>query len=976
MPLVLALPPMRKYALALILLSIFYVRAYGQKTAAPPATKGADRLKSFQQRQQLEETSLVKNVPFRSIGPTVMSGRVVDIDVSPADPTHFYVAYASGGLWKTTNNGLSFRPLFDQEAVMTIGDIAVNWQQGEIIWVGTGESNSSRSSYAGAGIYKSSDGGRSWQHLGLTESHHIGKIALHPGDPNTVWVAALGHLYSANKERGLYKTSDGGKTWQQTLYVHDNAGGIDLEVDPSNPAVLYAATWERKRRAWDFVEAGPGSGIYKSTDGGNSWQQLNTGGSGFPAGPQVGRIGLALHPQQTSILYGIVDNQALRPVAPGAGQLTKDQLRTLSREAFLGLQEASLQAFLREHHFPKKYTAASLLDQVRRGELKPAALVEYLEDANSLAADRPVTGAEVYRSENGGHTWRKTHTQYLDQLYFSYGYYFGKIHVSPLDADKIYLYGVPLLRSDDRGKTFVSLDGGNVHADHHALWISGARAGHLVNGNDGGVNISYDDGATWFKANAPAVGQFYTVNVDMERPYRVYGGLQDNGVWVGPSTYRAGPGWQQEGHYPYQRLLGGDGMQVAVDTRDNTTLYTGSQYGHYYRINRHTGERISIRPVHELGQRPLRFNWQTPVHLSRHNQDVVYLGSNKFHRSLRRGEDMQTLSGDLTGGGRPGDVGYGTLTSIDESPRRFGLLYTGSDDGLVHVSKDGGGSWRRISDQLPQQRWVSRVTASAHVQNRVYVALNGYRWDDFRPYLYVSEDQGQHWQPLGQDLPLEPINVVKEDPQNPNLLYVGTDHGLYISLDRGQTFMRMSRDLPAVAVHDLVVHPRDQELVVATHGRSLFVADVAQVQALTSSFRRQPVAAFSLRQVYFHPGWGKKQSPWEPARQPELTLPFYLAQAGLVTVRIKTGQGLLLKTFTLPGSRGLNYWAYDLTVDPQAEEAYSRQLNENRKQGEKEVIFTSTDTGRQYLQPGSYRLELETAGGAKTSQTFTVQPPR
>jgi photosystem II stability/assembly factor-like uncharacterized protein len=966
---------MRKFAFAAAILSTFYLTAYSQKTAAPLATKGVDRLKSYQQRQKLEEASLVKNVPFRSIGPTVMSGRVVDIDVSPADPTHFYVAYASGGLWKTTNNGQSFTPLFDQEAVMTIGDIAVNWEYGETIWVGTGESNSSRSAYAGTGIYKSSDGGRSWRHLGLTESHHIGKIVLHPRDPNTAWVAALGHLYSANKDRGLYKTSDGGKTWQHTLYVHDNAGGIDLEVDPRNPAVLYAATWERERRAWDFVEGGPGSGIFKSTDGGISWQQLNTGGSGFPAGAQVGRIGLALHPQQTQILYAILDNQALRLAAPGAGQLTKDQLRTISKEDFLKLEETSLQAFLTDHNFPKKYAAASLQDQVRRGELKPVALVEYLEDANSLLADRPVTGAEVYRSEDGGYTWRKTHDQYLDQLYSSYGYYFGKIHVSPRDADKIYLYGVPLLRSDDGGKTFVSLDGGNVHADHHALWISGSRAGHLINGNDGGVNISSDDGATWFKANTPAVGQFYTVNVDMEKPYQVYGGLQDNGVWVGPSTYRAGVAWHQEGHYPYQQLLGGDGMQVAVDTRDNTTLYAGSQYGNYYRINRKTGERVSIRPKQELGQRPLRFNWQTPVHLSRHNQDVVYLGSNKFHRSLRRGEDMQTLSGDLTGGGRPGDVGYGTLTSIDESPRQFGLLYTGSDDGLVHVSQDGGSSWRRISDKLPQQLWVSRVTASAHAVKRVYVALNGYRWDDFRPYLYVSDDQGQHWQQLGQDLPLEPINVVKEDPQNPNLLYVGTDHGVYISLDRGQSFMRMGRDLPAVAVHDLVVHPRDQELVVATHGRSLFLADVAQVQALTYAFRRHPVAAFSLKQVYFNPSWGKKQTPWQQAREPELSLPFYLAQAGLVTVRIKTGQDLLLKTFTLPGSRGLNYPVYDLTVDPSALEAYGRYLNENRNPREKDVIFTPTDTGRQYLHPGQYRMELETVGGAKSSQPFTVQPP-
>jgi photosystem II stability/assembly factor-like uncharacterized protein len=966
---------MRKFTFAAVLFSLLCLTGYGQQIAAPAPTKGQDRLESFQQRQRLAAASLVKNVLFRSIGPSVMSGRVVDLEVSPTDPTHFYVAYASGGLWKTTNNGITFTPLFDQEAVMTIGDIAVDWKNGETVWVGTGESNASRSSYAGTGLYKSPDGGQTWQHLGLAESHHIGKIVLHPTDPNTAWVAALGHLYSANKERGVYKTRDGGHTWQHTLFIHDNAGAIDLVADPQHPAVLYAATWERERRAWNFVEGGPGSGIFKSTDGGSSWQALATAGTGFPAGPHLGRIGLALCPAQPQTLYAIVDNQAPRPsgAAPAPDSaLSQDQLRRLAKEDFLQLADSRLQAFLTHNNFPKEYTAAGVKDLVRRGALQPVALVEYLQDLNSPPA-RPVTGAEVYRSDDGGHTWRKTHAQNLDQLYYSFGYYFGKIHVAPTNPDKIYLCGVPLLRSDDGGKTFVSLDAANVHADHHALWVSGARAGHLINGNDGGVNISYDDGASWLKANMPAVGQFYTVAVDMEKPYNVYGGLQDNGVWVGPSTYQAGVAWHQEGRYPYQRLLGGDGMQVAVDTRDNTTIYAGSQYGNYFRLNRKTGDRLSIRPRHELGERPLRFNWQSPILLSRHNPDVVYLGSHKLHRSLQRGEHMQALSGDLTRGGRPGDVSYGTLTSIDESPLQAGLLYTGSDDGLVQVSNDGGQHWQRISDQLPRERWVSRVTASAHAAKRVYLALNGYRWDDFTPYLYVSEDQGRKWQRLGQDLPLEPINVVKEDPHNPNLLYVGTDHGLYISLDRGQSFMGMNGGLPAAPVHDLAVQARDRDLVVATHGRSLFVAPVAPVQALTAAVMRKPLHAFPLPLKYFHAGWGKKPAPWQQAPEPELTIPYYQARAGLVTVQIKTPKGLVLKSFTRNGSRGLNEAAYDLSVDGAALEAYRRYLQESRSPEEEEVIFTFTDTGRQYLRPGQYRVELQTAGGDKTSQPFTVQ---
>jgi hypothetical protein len=353
----------------------------------------------------------------------------------------------------------------------------------------------------------------------------------------------------------------------------------------------------------------------------------------------------------------------------------------------------------------------------------------------------------------------------------------------------------------------------------------------------------------------------------------------------------------------------------------------------------------------------------------------VYLGSNKLHRSLQRGEHMQTISGDLTRGGRPGDVGYGTLTSIDESPRQAGLIYTGSDDGLVQVSGDGGKSWQRISDKLPGELWVSRVTASAHAAKRVYVALNGYRWDDFTPYLYVSEDQGRKWQRLGQDLPLEPINVVKEDPHNPNLLYVGTDHGVYISLDRGESFMGMHGGLPAAPVHDLAVHPRDHDLVVATHGRSLFVAPVAHVQALTAAVLRKPLHAFSLSLQYFNAGWGKKPVPWQPAPEPELAIPYYQARAGLVTVQIKTQKGLVLKTFTRNGSRGLNEAAYDLSVDGAALEAYRRYLQESRSPGEEKVIFTFTDTGRQYLRPGQYRVELQTAAGDKTSQLLTVQSP-
>ena len=595
-------------------------------------TKAKERNAGFEIRKRLDKQSLLNNIPYRNVGPAVMSGRVTDLAVNPKDPSHFYVAYASGGLWETSSNGTSFRPVFDNQPVMTIGDIAVYWnsKNDTIIWIGTGENNSSRSSYAGNGIYKSMDNGKTWQHLGLEETHHTGRIVLHPQNSDIAWVAALGHLYSPNKERGIYKTTDGGKTWKQTLFVNENAGAIDLIIDENNPETLYASTWERTRRAWDFVEGGEGSAIYKSTDSGEKWTLISTKESGFPTGKNIGRIGLCLH-RESGILYASLDNQNRRPKEEEKEEtdneeLTKDDLRAMSKESFLALEDKKIEGFLKKNGFPKKYDVKTVKGMVKSGKIQVLALVEYLEDANSELFDTPVIGAEVYRSTDDGKTWTKTHEGYLDDVFYSYGYYFGEIRVSPQDKNKVYLLGVPIIRSDDGGKTFQSINGDNVHADHHALWMSKDRPGHLVNGNDGGVNISYDDGKSWYKCNTPPVGQFYTVYADMEEPYNVYGGLQDNGVWVGSSTYKASEGWHGSGEYPYKSIMGGDGFQVAVDNRNSDIVYTGFQFGNYFRIDRSKDDYKRISPKHDLGERPLRFNWQTPIHLSVHNQDILYLG--------------------------------------------------------------------------------------------------------------------------------------------------------------------------------------------------------------------------------------------------------------------------------------------------------------------------------------------------------------
>lgn len=954
---------MKKTIIFLIAMQLSILMVFAQNY--PVASKAGERQKGYLQKLKLEQNSLLNELSFRSIGPSVMSGRVDDIAVNKDNPNEFYVAYASGGLWKTKNQGLSFTPIFDYEQVMTIGDIAVDWKHGETIWVGTGEVNSSRSSYAGNGVYKSTDKGKSWEYLGLAETHHIGRIIIHPDKPNTIWVAALGHLYSTNPERGIFKTTDGGKTWKKTLFVNDSTGAVDLAIDPKNPDILYAAMWQRDRKAWNFKGNGRGSGVYKSTDGGETWTKISGRKSGFPDGEYVGRIGLSVSPQNPQIIYAILDNQSPRKEKKKKDEhkLTKNRLRNISKEDFLKLDDKLINDFLKENGFPKKHTAKSIKKQIQQGDLKPVALVEYLEDANADLFEAPPVGAELYRSDDGGKTWKKTHQDYIDDVFYTYGYYFAQVRVSPWNANEVYIMGVPILKSDDGGKTFHSLQRENVHADHHALWISPKTKGLLINGNDGGINISYDDGAHWRKVNVPEVGQFYSVNYDMAKPYRVYGGLQDNGVWRGPSTNRENPRWHQSGHYAFKSIMGGDGMQVQVDTRDNETAYTGYQFGHYYRINKKTGDFKYFHPKHELGERPLRWNWQTPILLSKHNQDIIYMGSNKFHRSMDKAENFETLSDDLTKGGRKGNVSYGTLSTIDESPLRFGLIYIGTDDGLIHRSDDGGYTWEKLSDNLPQDLWVSRITASKYELGRVYASLNGYRWDDFKPYLYVSEDFGKTWKQIGLDLPDEPINVVKEDPENEQILYVGTDNGLYVSLDRGKTFMTLDKTLPRVAVHDLVVHQREHELIIGTHGRSIYIADVRAVQQLTKENLQKQIIVFEPKPVRSNSNWGNTNW-WKnsPAAYESYKFTVYSKEKNNVKVRIKASDELVLEESSISLDKGLNTLPYDLTLDKRALKKYQAWLNKNRKKDEQTIVLKEADNGNYYLRKGKYKIEIELNG--------------
>ena len=895
--------------------------------------------------------SPLAGVPFRNIGPTIMSGRVTDIEVNPKNTREFYVAYASGGVWHTSNNGQSFEPIFDKEAVHTIGDMAMNWET-RTLWVGTGEVNSSRSSYAGNGIYRSGDNGKTWTYLGLEESHHIGRIVLHPSNPNIAWVAVLGHLYTTNPERGIYKTNDNGKTWQQTLFVNDSTGCVDLVIDPSNPEVLYAAAWTRTRKAWQFNGNGEQSGIYKSTDGGNRFQLISDSSSGFPHNKGVGRVGLAVCANQPNVLYALLDNQNNQAKKVGEEKkLNAKDLAQISQSDFLLLPKEKLEDYLKSNGYPKKYTYDSLIKAVKNNVFTVADIAEWkLADADANLYNSPVIGAELYRSNDAGKTWQKTHEKILEGVYFTYGYYFGTVSVSPVNPDKVFIAGYPLLGSADGGKTFRSLDGDNCHPDYHRVWVDALDDTHLITGNDGGINISYDGGAHWIKANNPAVGQFYAVQVDNDKPYNVYGGLQDNGTWTASSTTKENTAWHQDGSYPYKALGGGDGMQVQVDSRDNTTTYIGYQFGNYFKVNKQTGDMTSIDVVHDIGKKPYRFNWQTPILLSKHHEDIFYLGSNRVHRSLHQGVNMEAVSEDLTAHDKKGNIPFGTLTSLSESPLQFGLLYSGSDDGLIHCSNNVGTTWNNISAGLPQQLWVSRVLASLHQKARVYVSLNGYRNDDFTAYVYCSNDYGAHWKRLGTDLPLEPVNVIREDPKDERILYVGTDNGLYVSFDGGAHFMAWTGSLPRVAIHDMVIQARENELVLGTHGRSIYIAKLDLVQAY-NQVKDSALVLFDIKEVRYNKNLGRLGAVYERPDSMDMAMDYFVKEGGAYTFRVLNEKGLELNRMEHRALNGFNTAHYNLGVASDKINAFKPALK-------------SAEDGKYYLIPGKYMVSISGVNGA------------
>ena len=765
------------FLFSLIFISIFsgyQLQAKTQKLIQ--STDPQLRLNWYEMHMQMKKESIFKDLKWRFIGPDIISGRCTDIAVPRGSKRTIYVGSATGGVWKTVNSGITWEPIMDDVPSISIGDIAASQSNPEIVWVGTGEANIFRASVAGTGVYKSTDSGRTWKHMGLAGTHTIARIVINPKNPDIVYVAASGHEWTYNKERGLFKTTDGGKTWKKILYINEKTGAIDLVMDPSDCNILYASMWNRIRRRWSDPMPSPKDGIFKTTDGGETWEQKI---SGLPDSNLTGRIGIDIAKSNPKVVYAFIDNHN-----PG--------------------------------RMPEK------------GERDPY---------GRLRKGRVIKGAEVYRSDDMAETWQKvsSNNRYMEGFGGTYGWVFGQIRVDPNDENTIYIMGLPLAKSKDGGKTFETLYFPGLHGDHHGLWIDPEDSNYLINANDGGVNISYDGGKTWrnFHAIHPVI-QFYNVAYDMEKPFNVYGSIQDHGSYKGNVAHNLP--WRQRLQglsTRWESIPGGEGTYIAVDSTNSNIIYTSSFYGRLMRSEYKNGRWVTknIAPKAKKEEPPLRGQWLAPTIISPHNPSVIYHGMQYLYRSMNMGNKWERISPDLSyndpekRGKLPFAIPYACLTAISESPFKFGLIYVGTDDGRVHITKDGGGTWTEITSGLPHNKHVSRVVASKYDEGTVYLTLNGRRDDDFADYIYKSTDYGKTWVDISGNIPGGPVNVIREDPKKKNILYVGTDLGVYVTIDGGKKWHVLSNGLPNCFVWDLIIHPRDNTLVIATNGRGMYVID-------------------------------------------------------------------------------------------------------------------------------------------------------
>ncbi|MDP2958431.1 MAG: hypothetical protein Q8N53_18535 [Longimicrobiales bacterium] len=870
----------------------------------------------------------------REIGPATMSGRIVDLAVVESDPRIFYVASSTGGVWKTTDNGIRLAPVFFQEAVHSVGDVEVHQKDTSVVWVGTGERASRQSSGWGDGVYKSTDGGQTWRNMGLADSKHIGRIVMHPDDSDVVFVAAMGHLWGANDERGLYKSTDGGGTWRRVLFVDRETGAVDVAMDPSNPSVLYAAMYQRRRRPWGFHGGGPGSALYRSADGGETWTKLTNAGldNGLPTG-EIGRIGITIFRKDPRILYVSVEQG-------------------------------------------ERYNA-------------------------STAYQKPVSG--IYRSENGGESWTFQGTWNPRPMYAS------QPLVDPNDDQRLYMLNA-YSYSDDGGKTFTQPREDRTHGDDRFVWVDPHDSRHVMKADDGGLGISYDRGDHFLYLTHLPLSQWYRVAVDMAHPYNVYGGLQDNGSWAGPNQVYRAEGILNE---DWVRWGGGDGFLSLVDTTNNRILYSESQYLGLLRSDIASGQVKDIRPnqpegfigdrrnwttwpdlqnpEQRLGNAMAPGNWDGPFIISPHDPNTLYSGLNELFKSTDRGDTWRSL-GDLTSradrrtleimGQRPdsftlslddGIPYWPTLTAIAESEFTPGVLYAGTDDGQVQVSRDDGRTWANVSASvpgLPEMAWINGIHPSKHRDGRLWLVANNYRNDDYANYVWRSDDHGASWTSVVGDLPADRVaRTVREDPRNPEVLYLGTELGVFWSWNGGASWVELRGGLPTQAVNDLLVHPRDNDLVLATHGRGIWILDqVNALQEMTPAVAAQASHLFSIepaeqvryREERAHTG----NMIFEGANPPAAAiLDYWLRDEGAeVSITVHDGQGSQVATVAGTSHRGVNRALWDLRHSLPAQGAQSGQGGGG---------FGRRPEGPLVV-PGIYTVRL-TAGGVTSERAVRVR---
>ncbi|MBE0676178.1 MAG: hypothetical protein IH591_16090 [Bacteroidales bacterium] len=751
---------------------------------------GNERLAAFKKHLGMETKSPYKNLQWQFLGPTNTSGRITDVAVSP-DRDYILAASASGGVWKSTDMGNSWAPVFEKEISSSIGDLAIAPSDKNIIWVGTGESNIFRSSHAGCGIYKSTDGGKSFVHMGLENSNTISRIIVHPSNPDVVYVGVSGNEWTTNIERGLYMTTDGGRTWTPTLQIDEMTGVIDIDMDPSNPDIIYASTWQRIRKKWNDPRTEThytGCNIFKSTDGGKTWKESS---AGLMPPQHRGRIGIDIAMSNPKILYAFIDD----------------------------------------------YEVVRQPTEAERN------------DPYGLPSCGFIRGAQLFKSENGGESWTRVsplEDRLLQGLSNTYGWVFGQITVDPTDENTVYIQGVGVAVTKDGGKTWSRF--GNPGGDNHGIWIDPKDNTNIIVNNDQGVHITLDGSKTWKSSynSLPAV-QFFNVNYDMGNPFKVYGSVQDHGSRRGEVILASGR--DKIPAVEWSNAPGGEGSNHAIDPTNPNIVYSAGFYGTLSRTTYNPsdtttrldrgGNRVpanqsvnkSIVPKAEAGEPPLRGEWLAGFILSPHDSKTIYHGMQYLFKSTDQGETWKKISPDLSHNDptRMGDVKHQTIFAVSESPLKKGLLYVGTDDGRVWITKDDGGKWEEIVAGIAPDRWISRIVASKFAEGTVYMTQNGKRDDDFSVYIWKSVDYGKTWKDISSNIPMGTVNVIREDPVNGNILYAGTDIGVYVTKNGGKKWDVLGSNLPTVYVHDLIIHPRDNILVIATHGRGMYAMDANPV---------------------------------------------------------------------------------------------------------------------------------------------------